>query len=526
MENNTIARLPTIRGVNFVYLVTISLLLTVGVALQAWEPIWGVVLTEFLLILPVAILYIVLTRRPVAETLLLRWPGWRQAGLSLLIAAAVTFFAIWLGYWLSILFGYTFPVPPEMFPRTIGEAAVLFLALTIAAPLCEEALFRGVVQRGYERWGPWPSILIGGFLFAAFHLSFQRLFAIVPIALVLGYMYWRTRSLWSSILGHFAYNLVATILTVLASFRPDIDQSILYSTPLALAGLAVAAGGLAWLTRITAPQLHPQVHPERSSWFGKGWSIAVALLLFALAAVGELALLRFPELLPAQPLNLSAPDWELPSTYRYRIYNPTDQEVGWAECTLAASGPGYSLGCQEQVDAFEADTGSSFFSSEGYERDVQATWDGSALLLLEATIREENPQEVLLLQARREDGELLISGEYGESDTQTFTVPPESILTGEWPWRLSGLAWQTTTTQRTTLIWLSQYSEALNRGIPQAEGEILLLSGAEPVAVPAGNFIAWRVNLGRQTAFYDSEAPHVLLLYDSDFVRYELSEYE
>jgi hypothetical protein len=42
----------------------------------------------------------------------------------------------------------------------------------------------------------------------------------------------------------------------------------------------------------------------------------------------------------------------------------------------------------------------------------------------------------------------------------------------------------------------------------------VVVQGGEPIATPAGNYLAWRVEVGEQTAWYDVEPPHTLLRYD------------
>lgn len=43
----------------------------------------------------------------------------------------------------------------------------------------------------------------------------------------------------------------------------------------------------------------------------------------------------------------------------------------------------------------------------------------------------------------------------------------------------------------------------------------VVVGGAEPLTVPAGDYLAWRVTVGEDTAWYDVDKPHTLLQYDS-----------
>ena len=43
-------------------------------------------------------------------------------------------------------------------------------------------MFRGYVQRAYDRGKPLTGIMVGGLIFALYHLQFQGLFALLPVA--------------------------------------------------------------------------------------------------------------------------------------------------------------------------------------------------------------------------------------------------------------------------------------------------------------------------------------------------------
>lgn len=120
-------------------------------------------------------------------------------------------------------------------------APLAFAVVAVAlAPLMEEFLFRGWVQRHLERvfgrrlapgWTPWAAIAATALLFAAVHA--QR-FGFLPrllFAVAAGYAAWRTRSIWASVALHAMYNgglLIATPLVALLVPRfADVDERTL-----------------------------------------------------------------------------------------------------------------------------------------------------------------------------------------------------------------------------------------------------------------------------------------------------------
>ena len=81
------------------------------------------------------------------------------------------------------------------------------IAIIIGAPVLEEAVFRGLILRGYLRkTEPWKAILLSGFLFGLLHILPIHVFFASIVGFALGYVYYRTRSLGLVILIHFINN--------------------------------------------------------------------------------------------------------------------------------------------------------------------------------------------------------------------------------------------------------------------------------------------------------------------------------
>ncbi|MEJ7806700.1 MAG: type II CAAX endopeptidase family protein, partial [Telluria sp.] len=99
----------------------------------------------------------------------------------------------------------------QLFPDAFGaaprlQAHWLFLLVVVAAPLCEEFIFRGLVFGGLRRsLGFLPSALMSAALFAIVHppVSILPVFA---LGLCTAYVYDKTRSLLTCVLAHAIYN--------------------------------------------------------------------------------------------------------------------------------------------------------------------------------------------------------------------------------------------------------------------------------------------------------------------------------
>ena len=89
--------------------------------------------------------------------------------------------------------------------RSFAGPFTLFIALVPG--ICEEVFFRGFAQRRLtRRYGPRTAILHTTLLFAIVHMAPVQVIFVIPIGLWLGYVAWRTDSIWLTILGHATIN--------------------------------------------------------------------------------------------------------------------------------------------------------------------------------------------------------------------------------------------------------------------------------------------------------------------------------
>ena len=101
-----------------------------------------------------------------------------------------------------------------MSQMTGGPVWSAFLLTAVFAPIFEEWLCRGMVLRGLlTRMSPRWAIVISALFFAVIHLNpWQALNAFI-IGLVMGYVYYKTGSLWLTMLIHFVNNGTSVVLS-------------------------------------------------------------------------------------------------------------------------------------------------------------------------------------------------------------------------------------------------------------------------------------------------------------------------
>ncbi len=164
--------------------------------------------------------------RPV-EWLGLKWPGWRWG----LLIAPVTVLLMWLFFgglqasgfmqWIESLGVETVQDTVKILQES-NDPAILGLmafAAVIAAPFCEEIIFRGYLYSASKRFaGPWAAAICSALIFAAAHGSIAALLPLFVFGCVLAFIYEKTGSLWAPIAVHLCFNGATVAIQMAARF--------------------------------------------------------------------------------------------------------------------------------------------------------------------------------------------------------------------------------------------------------------------------------------------------------------------
>jgi uncharacterized protein len=169
-------------------------------------------------VLAVLWLAIRLKRRRFAAYLALRWPS--RSDLWIGLAVSLGFFAGWDA--LSLVTGQAlspdFVLDITRTARDAGLQRLLVVALCVAAPMTEEFAVRGFLFRGYSSsyLGTIGAILLSSVMWTALHVQYDGYFMteVLLIGLLLGYLRYRSRSTWLTVILHAQLNLFAWVQAV------------------------------------------------------------------------------------------------------------------------------------------------------------------------------------------------------------------------------------------------------------------------------------------------------------------------
>ena len=145
----------------------------------------------------------------------------------------------------------------ELIERVLSVDTGFFFnlfVLAITPALCEEILFRGYVQRQFERGaGVAAGIAISGVVFGLYHLRLTQAIPLCVLGIYLAWLAWRTGSLWPAIVVHFMNNAIAVAIGAYIARRDDLEIADIESMEmpwyLVASGLAIFAAVILGMTR-------------------------------------------------------------------------------------------------------------------------------------------------------------------------------------------------------------------------------------------------------------------------------------
>ena len=139
-----------------------------------------------------------------------------------------------------------------------GELAANLLIIAFLPALGEELVFRGVLQQQLMRRiaNPWVALAVSAVVFSAVHLQFEGFLSRWLLGMILGWLYWRSRSFWVPVAAHFFNNA----LQVLAQYAykqevstVDLEKDIHIPWQLALISAFLMWVSLRLIYQRTAP---------------------------------------------------------------------------------------------------------------------------------------------------------------------------------------------------------------------------------------------------------------------------------
>ncbi|MBE3578727.1 MAG: CPBP family intramembrane metalloprotease [Caldanaerobacter subterraneus] len=210
---------PNEKDVGKLYFLVMVLFITLGYLIQKASLYIGILITEITFVLIPVIVYLLIKRYDVKYVLRLNPLKSKFVLLLVLIAIASWgvsgFLAILTNYFLSKLGKVpVMQIPPA---QDLNELIIQLIIFGLVAACCEEIFMRGLVMRSFEMRGSIKSVVITAILFAMLHLNVQNFLSILFLGTILGYVVYRTDSIFAGMIVHFTNNAISTILSYFIS---------------------------------------------------------------------------------------------------------------------------------------------------------------------------------------------------------------------------------------------------------------------------------------------------------------------
>lgn len=159
-----------------------------------------------------------------------------------------------LGYYLAETFleqYITFPDEDGDWSKTLESMMrnpLGIIDVCIIAPILEEAICRGAILRAMlkKNWNYWVAIVASAAVFGLAHMNLTQGVPAFIWGIFIGWIYYRTRSIWPGVLIHMVNNTIATVAGLClpeTAMTPEQTTPLIYTliaVPLGLAILAVA----------------------------------------------------------------------------------------------------------------------------------------------------------------------------------------------------------------------------------------------------------------------------------------------
>jgi len=211
----------------------IFLQLSLGVAFMLFEfrlslvIILGQLATFFLPF----ILYMLVKKQPIKEVLSFR-------KISFLNIVFIIAMLIFLHPAILVVSSIISLFLPNIMTETILEITAYpfligFFLIAIVPSIFEEIAFRGVIFHEYKNTSIHKSALMNGLFFGIIHLNFHQFVYTFILGVLITYLVYYTRSIWSAFIAHLYFNGIAITFAYLLLFLENfLEQNETYFVPI------------------------------------------------------------------------------------------------------------------------------------------------------------------------------------------------------------------------------------------------------------------------------------------------------
>jgi len=230
---------PTVLGANIVYLTVLILMIVSQIVFSKWLPTtsegadyyWKLFIMEVVLIGLPPLIYMLIFKMDIKEVarfnLIKPSEGLLVVGMALFgyfVIMAINLVWYWVVSHLGTPTGQQLPNI-----ENLSQYLVATLVIGLVPAVVEEFLFRGLILRGYERFGTKVAIVMTGILFGMLHLQLMSIPSIILIGIIISYVVYRTNSILAGVIYHFVHNGITVLFLYIQKLlieTPEVAQQV------------------------------------------------------------------------------------------------------------------------------------------------------------------------------------------------------------------------------------------------------------------------------------------------------------
>ncbi len=174
------------------------------------------------------------------------------------------------------------------------QLVLMLITLVVVPAFVEELLFRGVILTNLLPFGKTTAIFVSAVLFGLMHQNIEQLFYATAAGVVIGWVYLRTKSVWSCVLLHFFNNFQSVLGSALRERLPEgRSTAALYLIEGTIFLLGIVSG--AWILLQEKggdeePVLDAEAPAVKGNWRLRGF-FTVPMVVFCVICVLQMGLL-------------------------------------------------------------------------------------------------------------------------------------------------------------------------------------------------------------------------------------------
>lgn len=181
------------------------------------------ILTQLIFLIIPSIIYFIVTKESIKETLKLNAIGFEQILILIVIVLLSWPVAGFLG-----------GVSNIFFENLVGEAFELLdglslpfmiFVMAVMPAICEEITMRGIVLSGYSKKSTLKAALMSGLIFGIIHLNPQQFLYAFALGILFAYIVRITNSIYATMFCHFMFNGTQVLLSKLVLNIPEVKEA-------------------------------------------------------------------------------------------------------------------------------------------------------------------------------------------------------------------------------------------------------------------------------------------------------------